>query len=548
MLRYCQLLGFIVTAFGLGCATAAAQIDHVLHISVDGLRGDAIAALGPARLPNMTRLRNEGMATDNARCDADRSVTMPNHVSQISGIPVLGAQGHTWTNNSGTPPGTTLHQNRGSYVTSVFDLVHDSGLRTGLYASKSKFSTIVDSYDSMNGRPDPIGPDDGPAKIDQSMITSNTTNLIAAFLSDMTADPFHYALLHFRNSDSAGHGSGWDLNVGSAYATALETVDGYIGQVLNLIDTNPLFVGRTAIILTSDHGGVGNGHSDPANSLNARIPFIVWGPGVAGNTDIYVMNPGAIVDPGLGIPAQGSMMPPIRNGFVGNLALQLLGLPSIPASSMGISPSLNVLGPVNLSPLPTMSADVLSGTAPLNVNFDATASSDPDGSIALIAWDFGDGNSGLGGLASHTFTTAGVFPVTVMVYDDLGALATLQTVSITVLPASNQPPTLTVLPPDGAVQATDGLRILIDDPNGLRDLASLSIEVEFGGIWIELVDPQLFGIFQITLRPQGDIEFVWPDLGFLLSLVWVPQLRFRYQLGDLSGALTNSTSFFVPAP
>ena len=51
--------------------------------------------------------------------------------------------------------------------------------------------------------------------------------------------------------------------------------------------------------------------------------------------------------------------------------------------------------------------------------FDASASSDPDGSIAEYIWDFGDGTSATGKIAQHTYS-AGVHQVTLRVVDNAG--------------------------------------------------------------------------------------------------------------------------------
>ena len=57
----------------------------------------------------------------------------------------------------------------------------------------------------------------------------------------------------------------------------------------------------------------------------------------------------------------------------------------------------------------------------LRVEFDATASSDPDGSVTGWDWDFGDGSTGSGATVEHTYTSAGSYVVQLTVTDDDGA-------------------------------------------------------------------------------------------------------------------------------
>jgi PKD repeat protein len=62
------------------------------------------------------------------------------------------------------------------------------------------------------------------------------------------------------------------------------------------------------------------------------------------------------------------------------------------------------------------------------VSFDASASSDSDGSIASYAWNFGDGNTGSGQFATHAFAASGTFTVTLKVTDNDGAHASISAV------------------------------------------------------------------------------------------------------------------------
>jgi PKD repeat protein len=85
-----------------------------------------------------------------------------------------------------------------------------------------------------------------------------------------------------------------------------------------------------------------------------------------------------------------------------------------------------------LPPAAVIAATPLSGNVPLSVAFDASGSSDPDGTIASYAWTFGDGATGSGMTCAHTYTQPGTFTATLTVTDNVGAQGTA-TVRITVI-------------------------------------------------------------------------------------------------------------------
>ncbi|MEO0470130.1 MAG: PKD domain-containing protein [Bacteroidota bacterium] len=118
-----------------------------------------------------------------------------------------------------------------------------------------------------------------------------------------------------------------------------------------------------------------------------------------------------------GSPVSGSVtVPPYRSRL-------LVKEPGSVASSGG-----------NQAPFAVISANTLTGPAPLSVNFDGAASSDPDGSIVSYKWTFGQGSTGNGIAESTTYNNPGNYQVRLIVTDDQGLKDTAFT-TVLVTPA-----------------------------------------------------------------------------------------------------------------
>ncbi|PYR56600.1 MAG: hypothetical protein DMF91_21530 [Acidobacteria bacterium] len=78
-------------------------------------------------------------------------------------------------------------------------------------------------------------------------------------------------------------------------------------------------------------------------------------------------------------------------------------------------------------------ASFTSACSGLTCSFNASGSSDPDGTIASYAWTFGDGTTGSGATANHTYAAGGSYTVTLTVTDNAAATST-QAQSVTVVP------------------------------------------------------------------------------------------------------------------
>lgn len=94
--------------------------------------------------------------------------------------------------------------------------------------------------------------------------------------------------------------------------------------------------------------------------------------------------------------------------------------------------------PANTAPTATFTSSV-NGLA---VSLDGSASSDAEGPVASYSWNFGDGASGTGATASHTYATAGTYPVQLTVTDAAGTTGTVtHSVTVAAAPPANAPPT-----------------------------------------------------------------------------------------------------------
>jgi len=317
-----------------------ALVERAILVSVDGLGAKYLEApLAEGTLRSFIALTQAGSYTLNARADYDYTITLPSHTSMITGRPIARDLDlpvdvhHGWTGNGVPAVGATLHNGGNpslSYIASVFDVAHDRGKSTCLYAGKTKFMLFPTSYDGVNGAPDVTGPDDGRNKIDRVVILENNTEQLISFAeADIRGGVCDFAFIHIADLDTPlGHSTGW----GSAsWLAGLTRVDGWLGRLLEL--TNPMVAGATVgLVVTADHGGVGADHSNAVDEWNYRIPFFVVAPGFPAKRELYSLLEGKRRDPLSERPRNVEPLQPVRHADAANVITSLLGLPEVPGS------------------------------------------------------------------------------------------------------------------------------------------------------------------------------------------------------------------------
>jgi len=170
-----------------------------------------------------------------------------------------------------------------------------------------------------------------------------------------------------------------------------------------------------------------------------------------------------------------------------------------------VTTTVEIVAAANESPVANPGGPY-NGTVDVAVQFDGSASSDPDGTIASYSWDFGNGTTGTGATPTATYTEAGTFDVTLTVTDDAGATNSVTT-TVEIVAAANESP---VANPGGPYNGTVGTAVQFDgsassDPDG--SIASYSWDFGNGTTGTGATPSATYteaGTFNVTLTVTDD--------------------------------------------
>jgi predicted AlkP superfamily pyrophosphatase or phosphodiesterase len=283
----------------LAPAAGPRRAERVVLISIDGLRPDAIEK---APAPNLLRLMERGASCPKAQTIRP-SVTLPSHTSMLSG---LAYENHrvTWNNwragHFGLP--------------TVFSVAAQAGLPSAMFFAKEKFHFLAhpQAVSHVFGPPAPSKPppDDDYAdpewvawKIKSEEAVAKklppppplrpsapisprpwqsrflAESIARAFTAGWTEHGWPLTFVHFAEPDTAGHRRGW---MSLDYLDSVRKADRAVGAILDAIEASGR-AATTAVLVTADHGGSGNGHwafLNPDKPEHVTIPWICAGPGI----------------------------------------------------------------------------------------------------------------------------------------------------------------------------------------------------------------------------------------------------------------------------
>ncbi|MEO6177112.1 MAG: DUF4983 domain-containing protein [Flavobacterium circumlabens] len=229
-------------------ALANSGTKKLLIIGIDGCRGDVLMG---ANTPNVHGLLPNAVYSLDALTEAP-TWSGNGWSTMLTGVTHLK---HGVTDNSFSSP------NFGTYPSFLKRLeTYNTALKTMSIVHWAPINTyIVDGID-----------------VEKTLTTDAAVkNEVVAALTNDNPDAL---FLHFDDVDHAGHSYGFSINV-PQYKAAVETTDGYIGEILTALKNRPNYASEDwLVIVAPDHGGIvtGSTGSHGGSSYEERNIFTIY--------------------------------------------------------------------------------------------------------------------------------------------------------------------------------------------------------------------------------------------------------------------------------
>jgi len=240
----------------------APRVEHVVIVGVDGLSPDGVRK---AKAPNLGRMMKEGAYTLHAR-GVMPTVSSPNWASMIMGA---GPEQHEVTSNDRERTKVDIKPTAVG-MEEIFPTIFGV-LRAQRPTAKIAVFHDWDGFGRLFERKavDQIEDSDGPVKAVEHAV---------AYLKKERPE---LTFIHLDHVDDAGHTHGHGT---AQYYAAVAEADRLIGLVLRGLEDAGI-ADRTVLLVTSDHGGVGQKHG--GNTMaELEIPWIVRGQGAVAGKEL----------------------------------------------------------------------------------------------------------------------------------------------------------------------------------------------------------------------------------------------------------------------
>jgi predicted AlkP superfamily pyrophosphatase or phosphodiesterase len=282
-------------------APAGGVTRHVVVISIDGLRPDAIGRYGAGTLQ---RLARGGSVTLDARTILPAK-TLPSHTSMLTGVPPS-VHGVTWNSLLADPTDPTGERREPDSlrVPTVFALAREAGFSTAAFFSKAKFGFLR--------TPGSLDYAQAPRSTWWPWGAQRTSEDAAWYIGHRRPN---LVFVHLGEPDYAGHAIGW---MSVVYGENVRIADRAVRRIVRAADAAYGAEGYT-LIVTADHGGHRRTHG--IDTLpDVAIPWIAHGRGVRAGTTItapvHTTDTAATILWLLGVPVPASWAGrPVRTAF-----------------------------------------------------------------------------------------------------------------------------------------------------------------------------------------------------------------------------------------
>jgi predicted AlkP superfamily pyrophosphatase or phosphodiesterase len=253
--RRTTLKTLALAMFGLTISLTAQARPHVKHVFIISFDGGKPAVMQQSQMPTLMQMRQEGAGTWEAFTVVP-SITLVSHTSMLTGVQ---PDKHLIDWNSWIPAKGLVT------VPTIFALAKKRGLTTALFAGKEKFKHL-----NVPGTVDDfaIPGDDATVVVDAKTVAAAAAQCI------LTKTP-NLCFIHFADSDTTGHASGWGS---PQQIQAFADEDAALRIVKEALEKAGI-ADSSVVILSADHGGHARTHGSTSLE-DMHIPWIVWGKGV----------------------------------------------------------------------------------------------------------------------------------------------------------------------------------------------------------------------------------------------------------------------------
>ncbi|MFT5858560.1 MAG: hypothetical protein ACI865_000648 [Flavobacteriaceae bacterium] len=247
------------------------KTEYIIIVVIDGARySETWGEPSHAYIPMQSSISSQGILFENFT-NSGKTSTIPGHASIVTGV-------NQEINNSGLelPSNPSLFQVWRKETGA-------SASATWLICSKGKLEVIANTSDeNWNNQYMPST----NCGIGGLGATSGYREDSLTFVESMNILNEHHpnlVLINFREPDYSAHQNNWP-----AYLEGISKTDEYVATLWDFIENDPIYKGKTALLITNDHGrhtnGNGNGyagHGDDCSGCRA-ISLFALGPDFQG--------------------------------------------------------------------------------------------------------------------------------------------------------------------------------------------------------------------------------------------------------------------------